>query len=213
MSVRIVLVEDHDLVRAGFRSLLEPVPDVTVVAEASSGSTGVGVVLEHRPDIVLLDIVLPGLNGFEVLARIQDEAPECRVIVLSMYRDEEYAARAFRGGAAGYLSKDVDVQELAEALRLVHRGGRYLASALSWDAVRSAMARKQPDKLAALTPRQREVLQLVAEGYTTREIAERLAISPKTVEAHRAHVMDRLDIHDLAGLVRFAVAVGIVSAR
>lgn len=210
MSLRVLLVEDHDLVRAGFRSLLAGFPGVEVVAEASTGTEGVDAVIAHRPDIVLLDVVLPRLNGLEALARIQDEAPECRVIMLSMYRDEEYAARAFRGGAAGYLSKDVNADELAEALRQVHRGGRYLAAALSWEAVRSAMARREPDRLAALTSRQREVLQLVAEGLTTREIAEQLSISPKTVEAHRTHVMDRLDIHDLAGLVRFAVASGLV---
>jgi DNA-binding NarL/FixJ family response regulator len=212
MTIRVLLVEDHDLVRAGVRALIAGLADIEVVGEAATGQAGLELAEQVLADVVLLDLSLPELHGLEVLQRLQERRPELRVLVLSMHRDEEYAARAIRQGAYGYLTKDASADELGQAIRDVHRGVRHVGSALSLPAVHEALRRDTPDRLAVLTPRQREVLQLVAEGHTTREVAARLGISPKTVEVHRSHLMDRLEIRELAGLVRFAIATGLVSS-
>lgn len=210
--IRVLLVEDHDLVRAGVRSLLASLPDIEVVGEAATGRAGLDLAERLPADVMLLDLSLPELHGLEVLQQLKDRRPDLRVLILSMHRDEEYAARALRMGAHGYLTKDASAAELGNAIREVQRGVRHLGASLSLPAVHEAMRRAAPNRLAVLTPRQREVLQLVAEGYTTREVAARLGISPKTVEVHRSHLMDRLEIRELAGLVRFAIATGLVSS-
>ena len=212
-TLRLVLADDHVLVRAGIRSLLGTLPGVAVVAEARDGLEALGLVEKLRPDIVLMDIAMPGLNGLEATARIARDHPETRVIILSMHVSEEYGARALRAGAAGYLPKDADVRELELAIGAVARGDTYLSPAVSTHVVADYRRRlaEAPDVLARLTPRQREVLQLLAEGSSTKEIAFRLKLSIKTVETHRAQIMERLDIHDLAGLVRFAVRTGLVA--
>ena len=212
-AIRIVLADDHALVRAGVRSLLASIPDVEVVAEARDGHEVIALVDKWRPRLVLMDIAMPGLNGLEATARLSKSHPETSVIILSMHAAEEYALQALRAGAAGYLLKDADLSELELAIGAVARGQTYLSPAMSKHLVtdyRRRMA-EQPDPLDRLTPRHREVLQLLAEGQTTKDIAARLKLSVKTVETHRAQLMDRLDIHDLAGLVRFAIRVGLVA--
>jgi DNA-binding NarL/FixJ family response regulator len=211
--LRLLLADDHVLVRAGIRSLLGTLPGVEVIAEARDGNETLGLVETLRPDIVLMDIAMPGLNGLEATDRITRDYPKTRVIILSMHVSEEYGARALRAGASGYLPKDADVRELELAIGAVARGGTYLSPAVSTHVLADYRRRlaEAPDALARLSPRQREVLQLLAEGSSTKEIAFRLKLSIKTVETHRAQIMERLDIRDLAGLVRFAVRTGLVT--
>lgn len=208
---RVLLADDHALVRAGIRSLLEDLPGVAVVAEASDGRDALHMIGEHQPDVALLDIAMPGLNGIEAAVRIAEQFPDVRVIILSMHATEEYVLRALRSGAVGYLLKDAGPAELELAIRAVERGERYLTPAVS-KYVMAYVRRRGEDSTSfeRLTPRQREVLQLVAEGHTTRQIAHILGISVKTAETHRANLMDNLDIHDIAGLVRYAVREGVV---
>ena len=212
-AIRVVLADDHALVRAGIRSLLASIPGVEVVAEAGDGHELLALVDKLRPRIVLLDIARPGLNGLAATARLARSHPETSVIILSMHAAEEYALQALRAGAAGYVLKDADLSELELALNAVARGQTYLSPAMSKHLVSDYRRRvaEQPDPLDRLTPRHREVLQLIAEGKTTKEIASRLKLSVKTVETHRAQLMDRLDIHDVAGLVRFAIRVGLIA--
>jgi DNA-binding NarL/FixJ family response regulator len=211
--MRVVLADDHTLVRAGIRSLLERVTGVEVVAETGDGREARDLIEKHRPDVALLDITMPSLNGLEVAARVSDVSPKTRVVILSMHADEGYVAQALRAGVAGYLLKDSASTELAVALNAVSRGESYLSPAISRQVVEGFLrsADATPDPLAALTPRQREILQLIAEGRSTKEIAAALEVSVKTVETHRAQLMDRLGIRELAGLVRFAIRAGLVS--
>jgi len=211
-SIRILLADDHTLVRAGIRSLVQALSGIQVVAEAGDGREALSLIEMHQPDVAVLDIAMPGLNGLEVAAQVADNFPYVRVIILSMHATEEYVLRALRAGASGYLLKDADTSELELAIKAVTRGETYLSPAVSkhiteyvrrvGEGVHSALER--------LTPRQREVLQLVAEGHTTQEIARMMNLSVKTVETHRTQLMERLDIHDIAGLVRYAVREGLV---
>lgn len=211
--VRVLLADDHTLVRAGLRRLLEGLAGVEVVGEAGDGQTALRLAQELRPNVVLLDVGLPGLNGLEVAGRLSALDGGIRVLILSMHSSEEYVLRALRAGCAGYLVKGSAVSELEVAVRAVARGETYLSPVVSRRVVDDYLGRTggAADPLDALTPRQREILQLVAEGHTSKEIAERLGLSFKTVEAHRAQLMERLGVHDLAGLVRFAVRVGLVT--
>ena len=213
-AARVLLVDDHALVRAGFRSLLESVEGVSVVGEAGDGHEALRLIAEREPDAVFLDIALPGLNGLEVAARVAKDHAGVRVVILSMHANEEYVLHALQAGAAGYMLKDASAHELELALRAVMRGETYLSPAISKRVVEDYVKRTgagAPFAGPALTPRQREILQLIAEGASTKEIAHRLDVSVKTVETHRAQLMDRLDIHDVAGLVRYAIRTGLVS--
>ena len=211
--IRALLADDHTLVRAGIRGLLQGLPGVEVVGEAEDGHEALRLAEALRPDVVLLDIGMPGLNGLEVAGRLAALDPSIRVLILSMHTSEEYVLRALRAGCAGYLLKRSAVSELEVAVRAVARGETYLSPAVSKQVVDDYVGRTggATDPIDALTPRQREILQLVAEGNTSKEIAERLGLSFKTVEAHRAQIMERLGVRDLAGLVRFAVRVGLVA--
>jgi DNA-binding NarL/FixJ family response regulator len=211
--IRILLVDDHTLVRAGFRSLLEDLAEVRIIAEAENGREALGLVAQHRPDVVLMDITMPGLNGLEAVARIKQDFPRVRVIILSMHAGEEYVLRALRVGATGYLLKDANIEELERALQVVGRDEIYLSPAIAKLVVTGYMrcANGETSSLEQLTPRQREILQLIAEGRTSKEISQILGVSLKTVETHRAELMARLDIHDIAGLVRYAIRVGLIS--
>jgi DNA-binding NarL/FixJ family response regulator len=213
-KTRVLLADDHRLVRKGFRSLLDKIPSVHVVAEASDGREALDLIGKLRPQIALLDIAMPNLNGLEALIRIVKEFPETRVIILSMHSNEEYIIKALHSGALGYLLKDAAVGELKLAIETVARNKVFLGSSVSGGNVRHYL--EQPDDaekpLAQLTPRQREILQLIAEGKSTKEIGYMLQISPKTVDAHRAQIMERLNIRDLAGLVRYAIRSGMVSS-
>ncbi len=212
-NLRIVLVEDHALVRAGIRSLLEKLADLEVVAEAGDGRTALALIAEHQPDVVLMDIKMAGLNGLEATSRIVRDMPSVRVVILSMYANEEYVVQALRTGASGYLLKDAGTAELEVAVRAAARGETYLSPAISRRMIQDYLqvVGGEGGALEQLTPRQREVLQLVAEGNSVREIAQLLHVSVKTVETHRAQLMERLDIHDVAGLVRYAIRVGLVA--
>ena len=204
--MRVLLADDHVLVRAGLRALLVQLPLIDEIYEAGDGRQAIAVSMEKRPDVVLMDIAMPVLNGFEAMSRILKELPDTRVVILSMYEDEEFVWRALRLGAAGYIAKSGAVEELEAALRAVENGTVYVSPALRTAANdEEARRRGHTDPQQLLTPRQREILQLIAEGMTSREIAEALKIHIKTVESHRMHLMKRLGIHDVAGLVRYAI--------
>jgi len=209
--LRVLLVDDHALVRAGMRSLLQDLPDVEVVAEAGDGAEALAAAERERPDVVLMDIAMKGMNGLEAAARLRERLPGVKVIILSMHTSEEYVLLALRAGAAAYLIKDSATSELELALKCVMRGETYLSPAISRQVVDGyvqrvgASAGPEP-----LTPRQREVLKRIAEGRSTKEIAFELSLSVKTVETHRAQIMERLGIRDVAGLVRYAMRVGLV---
>lgn len=207
-SLRVLLADDHALVRAGMRALLAELPGIEVVAETGDGREALRLVRERKPDIALLDISMPELNGLEVVGRIARDHPNTRAIILSMHGDDESVRRALVAGAAGYLLKNSDRRELELALRAVARGDTWLSPSLTKRVVAMYMQGASPD--AVLTPRQREVLQLVAEGHSNKEIASRLNVALKTVETHRTELMDRLGIHGVASLVRYAIQVGLV---
>ena len=210
--IRVLLADDHTLVRAGIRSLLKGLENVEVVGEAGDGQEAVRLAESLRPDVVLLDVGMPGLNGLDVAARLVTHDASIRVLILSMHTSEEYVLRALRAGCAGYLLKGSAVAELEIAVRAVARGETYLSPAVSKHVMDDYVRRTggATDPIDALTPRQREVLQLVAEGNTSKDIADRLGLSFKTVDAHRAQIMERLGLHDVAGLVRFAMRLGLV---
>jgi DNA-binding NarL/FixJ family response regulator len=220
VDTRILLADDHALVRAGFRALIGSLSDVQVVAEAEDGRKALQLVREHVPNIVLMDISMPELNGLDATERIIREYPRVKVIILSMHTSEEYVLQALDVGASGYLLKDADLSELELALRSVVRGEIYLSPAVSKHVIRNYLDRTgersaSSDRISSvggLTSRQREVLQLIAEGHTSQDIAEQLFISVKTVEKHRYQIMERLDIHNIAGLVRYAVEQGLVKS-
>jgi DNA-binding NarL/FixJ family response regulator len=213
-KLRVVLADDHGLVRAGIRSLLEELPGVSVVGEASDGREAVHLIESEHPDIVFMDIEMPRLNGLEAARQIALLSPRTRLVILSMHANEEYVLRALHFGAAGFMLKEASTTELAAALSAIRQGGTYLSPSISSQLADYLRRTSDPPQssLDQLTPRQREILQLIAEGNTTRQIAHQLGLSPKTVESHRAQLMDRLDIHDIAGLVRYAIQVGLVSA-
>ncbi len=210
--IRVMLADDRALVRQGIRSLLEKLEGVEVVGDVADGREAVQMAKTAQPDIVFLDIAMPGLNGLEAAARLKKESPTTRVIMLSMYGGEEYFHQAMDSGVAGYLLKDADRTELELAIKTVQRGETYLSPAVAKYAVEAYRYRKEGEcgPLARLSSRQREILQLIAEGHTTKDIAQRLNLSPRTVETHRAELMDRLDIHDVPGLVRLAIRAGLI---
>jgi len=212
-STRILLADDHTLVRAGIRSLAERVSGVEVVGEAANGRDALELIKAHRPNIVLMDIAMAGLNGLEAAARVIKDFPGVKVIILSMHANNEYVVQALRSGASGYLLKDAATTELDIAIQAVSRGETYLSPAISKRVVESYLkgGAPQADPLSHLTSRQREILQLIAEGKSTKEIAFLLNLSVKTVETHRTQLMARLDIHDVPGLVRYAMRMGLVS--
>lgn len=211
--IRILIADDHALVRAGIRALVEKIEGVSVVAEAGKGSEAKDLITNLRPDLVLLDITMPDGNGFDVLLHIQRNLPQIRVIVLTVHEAGEYAIRALKEGAAGFLPKSAASTELEQAIHTVVKGGRYISPETSQKTVLEFGKGTKKDQLEALSPRQREVLRLIAEGRTTKQIAQTLKISVKTVETHRAQLMERLDIHDVAGLVRYAIIVGLIQVE
>jgi DNA-binding NarL/FixJ family response regulator len=212
--VRVLIADDHALVRAGIRALVEKIEGMVVVGEAGKGSEALELVRELRPDLMLLDITMPEGGGFEVLEQVTKNYPEIKIVVLTVHEAGEYAIRALREGAAGFLPKSAASTELEQAIQTVVRGEVYISPETSRKTLleygRGASKR---DLLATLSPRQREVLRLIAEGKTTKQIAQLLEISVKTVETHRAQLMERLGIHDVAGLVRYAIIVGLIEVE
>ena len=211
--IRVLIADDHALVRAGIRALVEKIEGVVVVAEAGTGSEALKLIKELKPALVLLDITMPDGSGFDVLDHVSKNFPEIRVIVLTVHEAGEYAIRALREGAAGFLPKSAASTELEQAIQTVIRGDKYISDETSRKTVLEYGQRTKRDLLATLSPRQREVLRLIAEGRTTKQIAQLLEISVKTVETHRAQLMERLDIHDVAGLVRYAIMVGLIEVE
>jgi DNA-binding NarL/FixJ family response regulator len=211
--IRVLLADDHTLFRAGIRALLQTLDHIEVVAEAGDGGEALRLIAAHHPDVILMDIMMPNLNGLDAAARIARAFPRTRVIMLSMNADEDSVLKTLRAGAVGYLVKTADPAELELAIRAAVRGEKFLSSEVSEHVVAACLKRldKEQTSLERLTPRQREVLQLVAEGHTTKDIAKRLEISPKTAEAYRGELMKALDIHDIASLTRYAIRTGLVS--
>lgn len=212
----IVLADDHALVRAGIRTLLEQLPGVRIVGEAGDGRETIALVEKHQPDLVIMDISMPGLNGFDATMRIARDHAATKVLILSMHTAEDYVLQALRVGATGYLLKDAATVELQVALNAVRNGETYLSPSISKEVLArheqlALDPRAEPTR--ALTPRMREILQLIAEGRSTKEIAFLLNLSVKTIETHRMHLMARLDIHEVAGLVRYALRHGLISAE
>jgi DNA-binding NarL/FixJ family response regulator len=211
--MRILLADDHSLVRAGIRSLLEKLGGIEVVGEVSNGREALEMIRTELPDLVLMDIAMRELGGLEALPRITKNFPSVKVIILSAHANEEYVIRALRSGAAGYMLKDAATLELELAINSVAQGKTYLSPSISRTVIDSYLERvgSLSSPIEQLTARQREILQLIAEGKNTKEIAGMLDISIKTVEAHRLQLMARLDIHDVPGLVRYAIRSGLIS--
>jgi len=213
--VKLFLADDHPIVRDGLRFLLNAQPDMEVVGEAADGRMALQEIREVRPDIVILDIAMPVLNGIAVAEQIQELHPEIRVIILSMHATTEHIFRALRAGAEGYLVKETAGEEVLDAIRTVQAGGRYLSQEISSKVIedyilqRESVAEASP--LDRLSAREREVLQLVAEGRSSAEIADILSLSPKTVDTYRSRMMQKLHIDDLPSLVKFAIQHGVIS--
>lgn len=213
MLTRIMLADDHALVRSGIKALLAAMPGVEVVGEASDGAEVIEMIGGLKPDLVVMDIAMKGMNGLEALRRLRGDYPTTRFLMLSMYGSEEYVMQALNAGANGYLFKDSAATELEKALYEVKHGRQYLDSHISREALDNYMKRvaQNGTPVEVLTPRQREILQLIAEGNNTKEIAYQLNVSAKTIETHRAQLMERLDIRDVPGLVRYAIRTGIAT--
>lgn len=212
--IRVLIADDHALVRAGIRALVEKIEGVVVVGEAGKGTEAIELIKKLKPNLVLLDITMPDGSGFDVLDRLTKDFPEVRVIVLTVHEAGEYAIRALREGAAGFLPKSAASTELEQAIQTVIRGEVYISPETSRKTLLEyGKGATKRELLATLSPRQREVLRLIAEGRTTKQIAQELEISVKTVESHRAQLMERLDIHDVAGLVRYAITVGLIQVE
>jgi len=214
-AIRVVLADDHALVRAGIRALLEKLPGIEVVGEAGTGREALELVRSELPNIVLMDIAMAELGGLEALPRITKDFPSVKVIILSAHASEEYVIRALREGASGYMLKDSATAELELAINSVIQGKIYLGPSISRTVIDDYLQRVggAVTALEQLTSRQREILQSIAEGKNAKEIAAQLDISIKTVESHRLQLMDRLNIHDIPGLVRYAIRNGLVSAE
>jgi len=207
--IQVVLADDHALIRAGIRALLERIDRVEVVGEASDGLEALELIQELEPDVVLLDLTMPGLSGFEVLKETRERFPNVNMIVLSVHDSEEYAFHALHSGAVGYLPKSAASTELELAINRVVRGERYLSPSIAPEASLESFE-TGPEAVSDLTPRQLEVLTLISEGSSTKLLARALNISIKTVESHRSQLMERLNIHDVAGLTRYAIKKGLV---
>jgi len=212
--IRVLLADDHELFRAGIRSLAQTFVGVEIVAEASNGREALRLCQTHYPDAALMDIMMPELNGLDATARLAAISPNTRTIILSMNASEEYVLQALQCGAAGYLLKNISTSELEQAIRAVARGEMYLSPSISKHVIAAYLQRaggENGSSFDGLSPREREILQLVAEGNTTKEIARKLNVAAKTVEMHRLQLMTALDIHDIAGLVRYAIRMELIT--
>lgn len=213
-NIRVLLAEDHTIVRKGLRSLLDAEAGMEVIGEAANGREAVDKVQQLLPDVVVMDIAMPHLNGLEATRQIKKRFPEVKVVILTVHTNEEYIRQILRAGASGYLVKQAAPRELIAAIHAAQRGDSYLSPSVSRKVVAQYVQRAgavaEQDSYEKLTNREREVLQLIAEGNSTRQIADLLHISVKTVETHRAHLMDKLDIHTVAGLTQYAIRKGVI---
>jgi DNA-binding NarL/FixJ family response regulator len=214
MTVTILIADDHKILREGLRSLLEKQSGFAVVAEAEDGLTAFEGVRKHKPDIAILDIGMPGLNGIEVTRKILSETKQTKVIALSMHADRRFVMGVLEAGGTGYLLKDSAFAELVTAVTAVAKGKTYLSPSIAETVVRSSLEKsdlKGQAAIAVLSAREREVLQMIAEGRSTKEISFKLFVSTKTVETHRKQIMDKLNIHTIAGLTKYAIREGLTS--
>jgi two-component system response regulator NreC len=215
MPIRILLADDHTVVRDGLRALLEKQPDLVVVAEAADGRDSVRLAEEHAPDVVIMDIAMPSMNGIEATRRIAASCPKTAVVILSMHQDESYVLRSLKAGAKGYLLKDSLRSDVIDAIRSVAQGRSFLtrkvSKMLQEDYIRQLERRGLDDSYDLLTDREREILQLIAEGRTNKEVAGLLNVSLTTVETHRTHILQKLGLHSVPELILYAVRKGIIS--
>lgn len=213
-KIRVLLADDHTILRAGLRRMLNEQPDIEVVGEASDGRQAVSEALALRPDVVLMDITMPEMNGIEATRQVKRALDSTRVLILTMHENEEYLFQALRTGASGYILKEAADTELISAIRIVNTGRFYMSPSAQTMMVGDYLLRvrsgEERDSYSALTEREREILKLVAEGLTNNQIAERLYISPKTVDTHRTHIMDKLNLHSRAELVKYAMRRGLL---
>jgi two-component system, NarL family, response regulator NreC len=212
---KIVLVEDHRILREGLRVLVEAQPDFSVIGEADDGIGVVDLVERLLPDVLIIDLMLPGISGLEVTRQVHERLPQIRVIILSMHMDDSYVLQALANGAMGYVLKDSSIAELVHAVNQVMQGQRYLSPPLSERAIEVYMQSGEQgvtDPFDRLTTREREVIHLAAKGFTNTKIAEQLSISPRTVEVHRGNMMRKLGLHSQADLIRYAIRRGILPA-
>jgi len=216
MSTRIILADDHTIVRHGLAKLIEQEDDMEVIAQAENGISAVELARELSPDVVVMDVGMPDLNGVDATRQVLREAPKTKVLALSLHSGKKFVTAMLQAGAAGYLVKDCALEELVNALRIVVSGRTYLSPSIAdivvQDYVRSPTA-TEPSVFSVLSQREREVLQLLAEGNTTKQIALRLHISPKTVEGHRLRIMEKLKIDNVAQLTKYAIQEGLTSAE
>jgi DNA-binding NarL/FixJ family response regulator len=214
-EIRVLLAEDHTIVRKGLRSLLDSENGIRVIGEAADGREAINQVGQLRPDVVVMDIGMPGLNGLESTRQIKKHYPDVQVLILTVHTSDEYVFQILRAGASGYVVKQAAPKELISAIRAVRRGEAFLSPSISRkvvdELVKNGAATTEWDSYEKLTPREREVLQLIAEGHPTREIAEQLHISVKTAETHRAHLMEKLDMRSTAELTRYAISKGVIT--
>ncbi len=212
--ITIVLADDHQVVRKGIRALLEMEPDFQIIGETGDGLEAVQLTIRLRPDVLVLDLMMPGLNGIDVTRQVTRQVPQTRVVLLSMYAGEDYVLEALRNGASGYVLKDASISELIQAIREAVAGRRYLSPPLAERAIDAYVRQTQEsalDPYETLSDREREVLHLAAEGLTSAEIAERLSLSPRTVETHRSSMMRKLGLRTQTDLVRYAIRKGIIT--
>lgn len=213
-KVRIALADDHKLFRMGLRQLIERHPEVTIIGEAATGLEAISIAKEHTPDVVLMDISMPELNGIEAARRLHEELPEVRVVIVSMHSDRRYVLEALRAGVRGYLLKDSSPEEIFRAIQKVMSNQFYLSPQINEQVIAGFVQQggsTAPSAFDILSGREREVLQLLVEGKSTKQIADLLNLSAKTVETHRMHIMDKLDIHTLPELTRYALREGLTS--
>jgi len=215
---RVLLADDHAMVRQGLRALLERERDLVIVGDAADGREAVRMAAELRPDVVVMDISMPRLNGIEATRRILAASPGTRIVALTMHAGEEYVSELLKAGATGYVLKESPASDVIAAIRVVRQGGSFLNRKISEQVVNGYLGRSGPRESAArppdlLTPREREVLQLIAEGNTNRAIAKQLGLSAKTVEAHRTRIMAKLGVHNAAGLTRYAIRRGLIEVE
>lgn len=215
MSIRVLIADDHKIMLAGLRSLLEKQTDFEVVGEADNGRKAVQMAQEKKPDVVVMDVSMPDLNGIEATKQIIESLPETRVIALSMHSDKRFVMGMLRAGASGYLLKDCASQELANAIVQVAGGKKYLSPEITGVVIDDFLLGDSSEEVAIaasqLSPREREVLQLIAEGWSTKQIASHLYVSIKTIETHRRQIMKKLDLHSIADLTKYAIREGLTS--
>jgi two-component system, NarL family, response regulator NreC len=213
-KIHILLADDHTILRAGLKMMLNAQPDMEVVGEASDGRQAITETQRLQPDIILMDITMPEMNGIEATRQIKKLVPESRILILTMHEHDEYVFQALRAGASGYMLKEAADTELISALHIIQSGQFYLSpmaqSVLVGDYLQRVRIGEEKDSYSSLTEREREILKLIAEGYTNNQIAERLVISPKTVDTHRTHIMDKLNLHSRAELVKYAMRRGLL---